>query len=219
MAPASKLTLQQVTTNGNTTTNTIKPYPNALPIGTNADSVVVWSSTDSLLKKIGSKQTFAQTATATISDSDVETTLISSGTGSLTIPAASWFAGKTYKIILHGTYSTSNTDAANLTIKIKLGTTVIAQRSLFLGSSKSSVPFQLRTELICRSTGSSGTVLLMGMVSSEDDVVGNAELSNGTSATSVNLSANQTLDITATLSENQNGNSVSAYIVLFEAMN
>jgi len=216
-APISKLTLQQVTSYGNTTTNTIKPYPNALPIGSNNDSIVVWSATDSLLKKIGSKQTFAQTATATISASDAETTLISSGTGSLTIPASSWFIGKTFKIVLHGTYSTSSTNPATLNIKIKLGTTIIAQHSFFLGSDKDNIPYEIRAELTCRSTGSSGTVFTMGMFSTGEDGV--SEIDNGTSATTVNLSTGQTIDITATLSDDAAGNAISAYMVLLEALN
>lgn len=217
VAPMSSLTLQQVTTNGNTTTNTIKPYPAALPVGAGTDSVVVWSSADSLLKKVGSKQTFTQTTTATISASNDETTLTSSGAGSLTIPAASWFPGKTFKIVIHGTYSTSDTDPANLTIKIKLGTTVIAQSSLFLGSGKSDISFELRAELTCRTTGSSGTIFTMGMINSGDDWV--SQIDNGTSAATVNLSTSQTLDITATLSDDHAGNSISAYAVLLEAMN
>jgi len=211
------LTLQQVTTNGNTTTNKIKPYPAALPVGASTDSVVVWSSADSLLKKVGSIQTFDQTATATISASTVETTLTSSGSGSLTIPAASWFAGKTFNLVIHGTYSTSASNPANLTIKIKLGTTIIAQNSIFLGSGKSNIPFEIRAELTCRTTGSSGTVYTMGMVNSGDDWV--TQLDNGTSATTVNLSTSQTLNITATLNDNHTGNVVSAYMVLLNAMN
>jgi len=217
VAPLSSLTLQQVTTNGNTTTNKIKPYPAALPVGASTDSVVVWSSSDSLLKKVGPIQTFAQTSTATVSASTVETTLTSSGSGSLTIPAAAWFAGKTYKVVLHGTYSTSNTNPTNLTLKIKLGTTLIAQNVVFLGSAKSNIPFEIRAEITCRSTGSSGTVFTMGMISSGDDW--GSQIDNGTSTTTVNLSTSQTLNITATMNDNHSGNAISAYMVLLEAMN
>lgn len=215
--PTVSYTLQQVTNNGNTTTNTIKPYPSALPVGTNTDSVVVWSASDSLLKKIGSKQTFAQTSTVTVSATDVQTTLTSSGAGSLTIPAASWFVGKTYKVVLHGTYSTSSTNPASLTIKIKLGTTVVAQGSFTLAANKTDVAFECRNEFTCRATGASGTVFSMGMMRSADNIV--TKLNNGTSPTSVTLSTSQDLNITAQLSNNVSGNSVSAYLILLEAMN
>lgn len=209
-------TLQQITSNGNTTSNTIKPYPSALPVGASADSIVVWSATDSLLKKIGAKQTFAQTATVTVSGTTDQTTLISSGTGSLTIPAASWFVGKTFKVVLHGTYSTSSTPPT-LTIKIKFGTNVIATSSVNLSSNKSDVAYEARAELTCRSTGSSGTVFVMGMTNTADGAI--KKLNQGTTASTVDLSTNQTLNITATLSDASAGNAVSAYLILLEAMN
>lgn len=215
--PVVPLTFQQVTGYGNTTSNTIKPYPSALPIGSNSDSVVVWSASDSLLKKIGFKQTFAQTATVTISATTDQTTLISSGTGSLIIPAASWFEGKTFKVVLHGTYSTSSTNPPSLTIKIKLGTTVIATGTVNLSANKSDVAFEGRAEFTCRSTGSSGTVFAMGMISTADGAI--KKLNNGITAFAVDLSTNQTLNITATLSDASAGNAVSAYVILLEAMN
>jgi hypothetical protein len=215
--PNIPLTLQQVTGYGNTTTNTIKPYPEALPAGAGTDSIVVWSASDSLLKKVPPRQTFAQTSTVTVSATDVQTTLTSSGAGSLTIPAESWFVGKTYKVVLHGTYSTSSVNPASLTIKIKLGTTVVAQGSFTLAANKTDVAFECRNEFTCRATGASGTVFSMGMMRSADNIV--TKLNNGTSPTSVTLSTSQALNITAQLTNNVSGNSVSAYLILMEAMN
>ncbi|WP_207516000.1 hypothetical protein [Longitalea luteola] len=215
--PSSQLTLQQVTGYGNTTSNTIKPYPSALPVGASTDSVVVWSASDSLLKKVAPRQTFAQTSTVTVSATDVQTTLTSSGAGSLTIPPESWFVGKTYKVIVHGTYSTSSTNQAGITIKIKLGTTVVAQGSLNPAANKTDVAFECRNEFTCRATGASGTVFSMGMIRSADNIV--TKLNNGPSPTSVTLSTSQALNITAQLTNNGSGNSVSAYLILLEAMN
>lgn len=168
------------------------------------------------IKKAG-KQSFAQTATATIAVDD-ETTLVSSGTGSLTIPASAWYAGKSFRISVRGVYSTNSTNPAGLIIKIKLGSTVIAQSDgMFLGSAKVDVPFEIRGDLTCRATGSSGSLYTMAMFESADDKFG--KIHHGTSAATANLSTSQTFDITATLTDGSVGNAISAFIVILEAIN
>lgn len=163
------------------------------------------------------KQTFAQTATATVT-SNIETTLMAAGTGSLTIPGGSWVVGKSYKIVVRGVYSTAPANPANYVFKIKLGSTVIAQTaSVFVGSSKTNVPFELRAELTCRATGASGSVFTMGTVYTADGSTDN--INNGITAATVDLSTDQTLDITVKLSDSTTGNGISAFIVLFEAIN
>jgi hypothetical protein len=125
--------------------------------------------------------------------------------------------GKTYKVVLHGTYSTSSTNPAGLTIKIKLGSTVVAQGSFTLAANKTDVAFECRNEFTCRATGASGTVFSMGIMRSADNIV--TKLNNGTSPTSITLSTSQSLNITVQLTNSVSGNSVSAYLVLLEAMN
>jgi hypothetical protein len=167
---------------------------------------------------LATKQTFAQTATATVSGTTAETTLIAAGAGSLTIPAASWFAGKSFRVVVRGVYSSSSSNPGNLVFKIKLGSTVIAQTSeIFIGSGKSNVPFEVRAEIVCRITGASGNVFSRGLVISDDELV--VKLDNGSSGTAVDLSADKTLSVTANFNNNAAGNSVSAYILTFEAIN
>lgn len=214
-APPS--TLQQVTANGNTTTNTIKPYPSALPVGASTDSIVVWSAADSLLKKIAPKQTFSQTETVTVTGTTSETTLIGNGTGSLTIPSEAWAVGKSYRVIIHGVYSTTSSSPANINIRLKFGSTVIATSgTIFLSSNKSNVPFTLQATITCRSTGSSGTIYTFGQIFRD----GNTNvINNGTSASTINTTTSQTLNATVQLSENSVGNSVSAYVVILDPIN
>jgi hypothetical protein len=164
------------------------------------------------------KQSFCQTATTTVAATNAETSLLSSGTGSLTIPAAAWFAGKSFKISVRGVYSTSATNPAGIRFTIKLGSTIIAQSpSIFLGSNKADVNYEVRADLTCRSTGASGSLYTMGMFFSNDDKFG--KIDHGTAAATVDLSGNQTLNITATFSDASAGNSISAFIVTFEAIN
>ncbi|HEY8893282.1 MAG TPA: hypothetical protein VIM79_00590, partial [Niastella sp.] len=142
--------------------------------------------------------------------------LVSSGAGSLTIPASAWFAGKSFRISVRGVYSTSLSDPAGITIKIKLGSTVIAQSaSMFMGGGRTNVSFEIRADLTCRATGASGSLFTMGMFYNDDDM--HSKIENV--ATALNLTGNQTLDITATLSDDAAGNSISAFILTFEAIN
>lgn len=167
---------------------------------------------------IAKKQTFAQTATATVTGTTTETTLIAAGAGSLTIPAASWFAGKSFRVVVRGVYSSSSSNPANLVFKIKLGSTVIAQTAgIFIGSGKTNMPYEVRADIICRTTGASGTVFSRGLVITGDEKV--VKLNNGASGTTVDLSSVETLDVTVTMTNNTAGNAVSAYIVTFEAIN
>jgi hypothetical protein len=75
----------------------------------------------------------------------------------------------------------------------------------------------MRIDLTCRATGASGSLYTMGMFYNDDD--GHSRIDNGTAATSINLSSSQTLDITATPSDDAAGNSFTAFIVTLEAIN
>lgn len=163
------------------------------------------------------KQTFAQTATATVSGTSAESTLIAAGVGSLSIPASSWFAGKSFRVVVRGVYSSGST-GPDLTFKIKLGSTVIAQTSgITIDPGKTNVPYEVRGEIICRTTGASGNIFSRGLVITKDETV--TKLNSGTSGTSVDLSSVKTLDVTVTMSNNATGNALSAFIVTFEAIN
>lgn len=166
----------------------------------------------------GNKQSFIQTATTVISGTNVETTVIGAGSGSLVIPASAWVTGKSFRIVVRGMYSTSASNFAQFLFKIKLGTTVIAQSSyLFTGASKVDAPFEIRADFTCRSTGASGSLFTMGFVRSDGEYI--HSIDNGTSATTVDLSVNQTLNITTQLSNTTAGNSISTYVVNIESIN
>jgi hypothetical protein len=163
------------------------------------------------------KQTFAQTATGSVTGTDNETTLIASGTGNLSIPASVLTVGKSYKVTVYGVYSTSASDPSNITLRLKFGSITIASSgAIFLGSGKSNVPFTLQATITCRSTGSSGTIYTFGNVFRDGNV---DPITNGTSASTINTTVSQTLDVTGQLSDSSSGNVVSAYIVTLESIN
>jgi hypothetical protein len=57
----------------------------------------------------------------------------------------------------------------------------------------------------------------MGIIRNDGEYV--STIDNGTSAAAVDLSTDQTVSITAKLSDDSAGNTVSAYIVTIEAIN
>lgn len=130
-----------------------------------------------------------------MSGTDNETTLISTGTGNLTIPAAAWFAGKSFRIVVQGAYSTDADNAARLTFTLRLGSVVIAQSAgIFAGYGKTNMPYELRAECICRSTGASGTLYSTGIITYDE--AGNiTTLNDGTGIATVDLTASQPLNL------------------------
>jgi hypothetical protein len=164
-------------------------------------------------------QSFIQTATVTVSNTDGETTLIAAGTGNLTIPAAAWFAGKSFRIVVQGAYSSSADNPAQMQYTIKLGSVVLAQSaSFFMGAGKTDLPFEVRAECTCRSTGASGSIYSTGIITYDEGGF-ITPISNEAGAATVDLTASQTLNITVKMSDDSAGNTVSAFIVTMEAIN
>jgi hypothetical protein len=194
----------------------------ALDSVANAVNVICQDPITGEIKKravLAPQQSFAQTATVIVSGTDEETTLISSGAGSLTIPAAAWFAGKSFRIVVQGAYATSGDNPANIRFTIKLGSVVIAQSaSMFMGSGKTDMPYELRAECICRSTGATGTIYSTGIMTYDESGY-ISTLNDGTGTATVDLTASQTLNISVKLSDDSAGNAVSAFIVTMEAIN
>lgn len=188
-----------------------------LPFLNDRDTVLTYDpSTKQLMATSKKPASFAQTATGTVTG-DVETTLITSGTGNLTIPSSAWVVGKSYKVTVYGVYSTSSSNPANINLRLKLGSVTIATSgTIFLGSGKANVPFTLQATIVCRTTGSSGTVFTFGDVFRDNSV---DHVNNGTNAATINMTTNQTFDVTVQQSDSSTGNAVSAYIVTLEAIN
>jgi len=69
---------------------------------------------------------YVSTASATVTNTTSETTIIGSGVGTLTLPASFFFAGKTLVIEAWGVYSTEVVPIT-LQLKIKKGATVLCQ--------------------------------------------------------------------------------------------
>lgn len=144
---------------------------------------------------------FVATADKTVTDTAAETSAIPTGTGSLTLPANFLTVGKKIRISGHGVYTTPAVTGGTVTIKVKLGSTVLAQvatSALLVGATGAS--FQFECVITCRSAGASGSVVCGGAVNYEVASAGRLfdDLDNGGAATTVDTTAQQVLDVTVT---------------------
>lgn len=166
---------------------------------------------------------FTSTTTQTVAATTSETTIIGSGSGSLTIPANYLIAGKVLRFELRGLYSTPLLNVGSVTIRVKLGTTTLETGSASaLLASVTNAGFEGSGLITCRTVGVSGTVIIMGGVTYG---VGNnmaplvTAVNNGTSAVTIDTTTSQVFNITIQWSNNTAGNSVSSLNCSLEALN
>ena len=109
---------------------------------------------------------FTGTADASIASSTTETTIVPSGVpvaGGLDLVAGFWTAGKTLRITMIGLLRSKASSPGTFTVKIKLGSIIIATTGGFsLEAALSDVITNIELLMTCRSTGVSGTVRAMG---------------------------------------------------------
>lgn len=166
---------------------------------------------------------FTSTALQTVAATTAETTIIGTGSGSLTLPANYLTAGKLLRFSVRGLYSTPALAVGNILIKIKLGSTVLASGTASaLLVSATNAGFAGECLITCQTTGASGTVILMGEV---DYAVGNnvapfvLAINNGTSTSTIDTTSSQAFGVTVTWSNNTAGNSISSLNCLLEGLN
>jgi hypothetical protein len=163
------------------------------------------------------KQSFTQTSSASVVANDNETTLISTGVGTLTIPANRMVAGKTYRITVRGKYNTDASNPAQMNWRLKFGSTVIlASGNAGLGTNKVDKGYEIHADFTCRTTGSSGSVMAQGMFFTED---GPGAKNMPATTTTINTTVSNTVDFTVDLTDGSAGNSCYVYILIFEEVN
>lgn len=147
---------------------------------------------------------FVATTSTTITNTTSELTAIPTGIGSLTLPANFFVVGKVIEINGGGVFSTTAITAPNITVKIKLGSTVIATvtaTNVLAGASSNAFSFDAR--ITCYTTGASGSVMVDGIFSYETGALlarDSAALNNAGVTTTVDTTASKLLDITVTFS-------------------
>lgn len=170
--------------------------------------------------QIVTKQYYSQTSTVTVSNSSAENTIIGTGAGSLSIPSTAWVAGKTYEVIVYGILGTDASNPANFNFRFYLNSTAVAiTGALFQGANVTGRNFELRMRITCRSAGSSGTVMSMGMYYDRNGSNNRID-NNGTGATTtINTTNAQTLGVTVQMNQAAANNTVSIYSLYMEEVN
>lgn len=165
---------------------------------------------------------FSATVTATVTNTVTETSAIGTGVGSKTLAANFLTVGRTLRISGSGIYSAAAVAPGNLTVKIKLGSTVIATTTLgALLSGASNLGYQFEAEVVCRTTGVSGTVITSGSIDYATTSTGTrsfGDLNNGGATSTIDTTSSQVLDVTVTWQTASTSNIVSNIIAVIEVL-
>jgi hypothetical protein len=168
---------------------------------------------------------FVSTASKTISNSIVETTLVTTGVGTVSIPENFLSSGKSIKIKAYGYYSSTAAPSGTLRLKLKFGTTTIIDTlANSLDASVSNAYWQFESIITCRSAGALGTVIGQGAffhrVSDPTPVDRPIIISNATltAAVTIDTTASNSIDLTAQFDTASASNSISCTNLLIEAV-
>lgn len=163
---------------------------------------------------------FNQTATKTVGTSAAETTLLSTGVGSLTLPVDFFQVGKVLRLRAMGFLTTNATPTIDLILK--LGSTAILDTGVYtvLAALSASAVFNLEATILCRTVGATGTVFCQGIVETAlGAVASNLIPMVKTSATTIDTTASQAIDLTVTWGTSHASNTISLTHFLVEALN
>lgn len=162
---------------------------------------------------------FTATASATVANTTTETSILGTGVGTKTLPANFFVAGKTLRVVVKG--HIADTGTPTLRIRCKLGSTTIvdtgAQTLLAITGTRG---FEAEFLLTCRTTGASGTVFGQGDFQyNSAAVTGNVIDAPNTAATTVDTTASQAVDVTATWGTASASNTITGTNVTIEVLN
>lgn len=145
---------------------------------------------------------FTATADATITNTTSELSGLGTGIGTKTLTANSTVIGRTIRIEGSGVYSAAVVSPGTLTIKIKLGSTVLASTVLgAIVSGASNLGFQFEADFTFRTIGGSGTVVTAGSINYASNALGArlfGDLNNSGSSATVDTTVDQAIDVTVT---------------------
>jgi len=176
---------------------------------------------------LNSRTLFTSTASSTVANTTTETTLIGSGVGSLTLPANYLQVGRTLRIHVLGTLDkTLASSCGNITVKLKLGSTVILSRGPAAATCAITAtrPYmEVVGTCTVRSIGASGTTWCVGAMRFDSGAfqLGPTEWNMMTTAqpVTVDTTASQVVDVTWQWSVADVDNSVTGAIATLEVLN
>lgn len=160
---------------------------------------------------------FIQTATQTVTNSAVETGIVSNtGSGSYVLPANFFTVGKS--LILRGKGTHSSPGGAQITIRVKFGSTVIMTTGTVNSGVDTDAQFEIEAFITCRTVGASGTVMGQGFYNENGSTPTVFEMTN-TTTTTIDTTASQTVSITAQWDSASTSRSISMTNFYIEVLN
>jgi hypothetical protein len=134
---------------------------------------------------------FSQTADKTVGNTTTETTLVTTGRGTVTIGANVLVRGS--RLEIRGRGHVSDTGTPTLTLRIYLGATEILDSGAITLPTVSAAGFAFDIDVTCRTAGAGGEVVASGRISYDD---GTAAFLVKTTVTSIDTTAAQVVDVT-----------------------
>lgn len=106
---------------------------------------------------------FVQTTDVTVASSDLETSVVGTGVGSVMLPANFFSAGRTIQALVAGFYST-DTPAGTMTLRVRIGGTVIMATGInTMTNGMTDHYWAVRImDITCRTDGVKGTIMAQG---------------------------------------------------------
>lgn len=162
---------------------------------------------------------FTQTASQTVANTVTETTLFTTGIGSVTLPANFFAIGKDIRIRAKGYFST--TGNPNITFKAKYGSTALVDSGAFTaGAGVANHLWFVDVVITCRTTGGTGTVFSQGMgkLFSAHTTVAEFDMETAAAVT-IDTTASTAIDLTVTWGTADAGNTITCTNVSVEVLN
>jgi hypothetical protein len=158
---------------------------------------------------------FAQTTTGTIANSVTETTISSTGQGTLTLPANFFVAGKTIRIRANGIMSSIS--SPTLRIRIKAGSTTLLDTTAVSVGNHTNALWMVDSIITCRTTGGSGTVFAQGIFE-EYGTTKNQHSMVNTTTTTLSTTSSQAMTLTAQWGTASASNTISCTNLTMEIL-
>jgi hypothetical protein len=163
---------------------------------------------------------YVATADATVAADGADATLIGTGVGTLTLEAGFFRPGRRIRITANGLI-TFTAAGPTLTVEGRLGGTVVSTGvSVSVPPAVTAYGIHIDTQLTCRTAGATGTIYGSGYFNAISAVVGQATISEmDKTATTIDTTASQVIDLFGTWSANTAGNTVTITDVMVEILN
>lgn len=154
---------------------------------------------------------FAQTANSTpITNTDVETSLINGGVGSLSVPANAFKVGDSFRVIIAGVLNVTNNQT--IQIRVKDGTSILVDSGPEIISNITGDIFSLNVDFTVRAIGGPGVASIVALgtfhYTKTSNGVNEGFAFNNINNTTFDTTISNTLDITVQWGAADPGNSI-----------